>query len=199
MRVWFPWERDPYGYRVDKTPDGAMLVPKTTNREIAYPLGPQPRNEVAFEIFARIERAEDVVTFADRFGPLYGHDPEHIASQWFVARDTVRSALDSWRRENYSDLVSTFSELPIAHASLAMRPSTGAVALEPCVQPDSLRNALLWQLADAIKTDLKIRNCAWCDTPFAYGAGTGRRKTAIYCSGECQRAHAYRKKQEASK
>ncbi len=55
--------------------------------------------------------------------------------------------------------------------------------------------SVLWlEFAQAISSNLMLRRCAVCPTWFAYGTGTGRRKSAHYCSDKCRKAAHRRQK-----
>jgi hypothetical protein len=56
------------------------------------------------------------------------------------------------------------------------------------LQPENLKTAINLQLAQSISSNQHLRRCAWCPTWFAYGTGTGRRKSAHYCSDRCRKA-----------
>lgn len=64
------------------------------------------------------------------------------------------------------------------------------------IVPDSLGSALWLQFSQAVSANLMLRRCAVCPTWFAYGTGTGRRKSAHYCSDRCRKAAHRRQKLE---
>ena len=54
--------------------------------------------------------------------------------------------------------------------------------------PHDLIYGLWLQLAQTVTSNTKLRRCAWCSTWFSFGTGTGRRKSAHYCSDKCRKA-----------
>ena len=54
--------------------------------------------------------------------------------------------------------------------------------------PHDLEAGLWLQYAQAISANALLQRCAVCPTWFAYGTGTGRRKSAHYCSDRCRKA-----------
>ena len=65
------------------------------------------------------------------------------------------------------------------------------------ITPRSLKDALWLQFKIAVSNNTQLQQCTECPTWFAYGAGTGRRKSALYCSPKCSKA-AYRRRKAAS-
>ena len=61
--------------------------------------------------------------------------------------------------------------------------------------PHDLIYGLWLQLAQTVTSNTKLRRCAWCSTWFSFGTGTGRRKSAHYCSDKCRKA-AFRHRKE---
>ena len=60
--------------------------------------------------------------------------------------------------------------------------------------PEDLEAALWLQFGQAISANSQLQRCAVCPTWFSYGTGTGRRKSAHYCSDRCRKAaHRHRK------
>ncbi len=65
------------------------------------------------------------------------------------------------------------------------------------MRPRSLVAAMWLQYGHWVSLpNVELRRCAYCPNWFAYGPGTRRRKTAIYCSPKCQKAHQYAKMKE---
>lgn len=54
--------------------------------------------------------------------------------------------------------------------------------------PYDLEAGLWLQFAQAVSANGQLQRCAVCPTWFAYGTGTGRRKSAHYCSDRCRKA-----------
>jgi hypothetical protein len=65
--------------------------------------------------------------------------------------------------------------------------------------PHDLIIGLWLQLAQTVSSNTQLRRCAWCSTWFSFGTGTGRRKSAHYCSDRCRKAfHRNEKKDKAN-
>ncbi len=64
--------------------------------------------------------------------------------------------------------------------------------------PEDLEAALWLQFGQAVSANSQLQRCAVCPTWFSYGTGTGRRKSAHYCSDRCRKA-AHRNCKEAAK
>ena len=65
------------------------------------------------------------------------------------------------------------------------------------IMPRSLEDALWLQFKIALSNNTQLQQCTECPMWFAYGTGTGRRKSALYCSPKCSKA-AYRRRKAAS-
>ena len=65
------------------------------------------------------------------------------------------------------------------------------------ITPRSLEDALWLQFKIAVANNTQLQQCTECPTWFAYGTGTGRRKSALYCSPKCSKA-AYRRRKAKS-
>ncbi len=64
--------------------------------------------------------------------------------------------------------------------------------------PEDLEAALWLQFGQAVSANSQLQRCAVCPTWFSYGTGTGRRKSAHYCTDRCRKA-AHRNRKEAAK
>ena len=60
--------------------------------------------------------------------------------------------------------------------------------------PENLVSALWLQFAQSVSLNSTLSRCLICPTWFAYGTGTGRRKSAHYCSDKCRKAAHQRQK-----
>ncbi|MCZ6608566.1 MAG: hypothetical protein O7A66_01020, partial [Alphaproteobacteria bacterium] len=65
------------------------------------------------------------------------------------------------------------------------------------ITPRSLEDALWLQFKIAVSDNTQLQQCTECPTWFAYGTGTGRRKSALYCSPKCSKT-AYRRRKAES-
>ena len=154
-----------------------------------------------FREFAEIDYSpEGVKRFVDRFGPIHNRDGVEEVMNCYASAATMHKAVEWWEeaREsgNWTRIASYFNEERRGRISVSLDPvvSTGPPALH--IEPDSLLAGMWLQFAQAVTENSYLRRCAWCPTWFAYGSGTGRRKTAQYCSDRCRKA-AHRHKKEA--
>jgi hypothetical protein len=82
-----------------------------------------------------------------------------------------------------------------AQVEVLLRPTVGPPSL--CIVPDDLDSALWLQFAQAVSNNTHLQRCSICPAWFTYGTGTGRRKSAQYCSPKCSKA-AYRRRKAES-
>ena len=76
-------------------------------------------------------------------------------------------------------------------STLSPRLHTGGISTSPPIfslVPEGLHSALWLQFAQAVSANLQLQRCIICPTWFAFGTGTGRRKSAHYCSDKCRKA-----------
>lgn len=198
--LWFRWERHCDGYRVVNTDDGQYLEPRSEATETYDPFTLGTENLALFQIFADTpETAEGIENFASRYG-LFDRDCEGPLSIWEPPITSMRIATDAWRRGDINDVVHLIggarsygqTTIELVNEKDAERPTIRIV-------PQSLRDALWYQLALTISCGRKVKNCDFCQMPFFYGPGTNRRETAAFCSPKCQRHNAYAKRLEAKK
>lgn len=66
--------------------------------------------------------------------------------------------------------------------------------LLPAYMPRSLIGALWLQVYTMVSSNISLKHCLACGTPFKAGPGTGRRADATYCPGNSCRAKGWRQK-----
>lgn len=82
------------------------------------------------------------------------------------------------------------------HLQLRFRPSADRQSPPSlAITPQDLENALWLQFAQAVTGDVQLQKCRICPTWFTYGVGSGRRKSAQYCTDRCRKA-AHRQRKE---
>ena len=64
------------------------------------------------------------------------------------------------------------------------------------IQPEHLLAAMWLQFAQAVTLNPQLESCNVCGSWFSYGTGTGRRKSAQYCSDKCRKASSRRRKEK---
>ena len=175
-----------------------FLVPKGERKVIHRPL---EQHSALFMEFAELENSDKaVLSFANEFGLLHGWYPveEHVWWQYQV--EVMRSAVEKWKTfkregdlKNFTDWINYDSRrakcsITIGQSSYPNRPAL-------YVEPNDLWSAMQLQFAQTISGDAQLQRCAICPTWFTFGTGTGRRKSAQYCSDRCRKAAFLQRKQ----
>ena len=207
----FTWRRDPIGYEVRKDDeDGELCIYGKSERgetDVYRPFEIGHGRRVLFQIFADIDldaAPRSYLAFADRFGLLYRGDEEAVFD-WKDQIKDMKSSVEAWRRGDIATVCGIFNDHGLrswtrTHLNLEP-PAVPGEKPRLRFRPYDLSAALWIQFAEAVAADLQIRRCGFptCGTPFAYGPGTGRRSTALYCSPKCQKAHKYQLQLETEK
>lgn len=188
---------------------GLYLTSIGTRSWVYRPLEDYP---AMFREFADVELTpEGVVSFANKYGAPIGDldwtyeglpmtaTPQvnigeiywgnHLESIYDYIQD-MRHAVEQFERGDINHM--NMSGSSIARAVLKFHKYQGRDTPNLFIQPDSLKDAMWFQFARFVSDGMQIRNCAQCPTWFAFGSGTGRRKSALYCSDKCRKA-AYEK------
>lgn len=144
-----------------------------------------------------------VFQFAHRYGLLFNQTPtqyltefEHLEDMqtWLFESEKMGRAVEAWEVYNRTkdDIEPLLIEFHSSNtrSSLSVRLKRGADPERPAlyIEPDNLFSAIWLQFAQAVSANTQMRRCAVCPTWFAYGTGTGRRKSAHYCSDKCRKA-----------
>ncbi|MBT3787136.1 MAG: hypothetical protein HOF94_02070 [Alphaproteobacteria bacterium] len=67
------------------------------------------------------------------------------------------------------------------------------------LSPENLQSCIWIQFLQAVTNDTQLKQCAACPTWFSYGTGTGRRRSAQYCSDSCRKvSHAQSKARKSN-
>ena len=188
------------------------LVSKS-NRTLRFE--PLKDNNAAFREFADCSESQsNMLRFVEKYGlPNHGHYPgggawlenwdleeNENSAEWMC--DAIKSWDEANRTGDYRALVHSFNtatffgdeedhdedDKGIAHMRLQMRVHPGRKLPTLSVVPYDLESALWLQFAQTISANTQLQRCAVCPTWFAYGTGTGRRKSAHYCSDRCRKA-----------
>jgi hypothetical protein len=189
QNISFQWERCRAGYEIVPPKKGepaglAVLRPISRDFEKGKPI---ELRSALFRDFAALSTQRDFAEFAGAFGLLTHERESEELAIWYAERDNMRIAVASWEAGKIAGLENLFNDF--RWARLAIRFRDGAMVLEP----RNLRDAMWVQLAVSLTKREHHKSCLWCKTWFPYGAGTKHRKTAIYCSPKCQKAHTYAK------
>jgi hypothetical protein len=146
---------------------------------------------------------EGVRTFLNKFGPLYDSWNPEFPDSWYREMRTIRRAVRAWeegkKAGSLRNWVNAFNRdigWEEHRSSAAVRLISTDDPLSPnlAIVPDNLIAAIWLQLAQQVSSSTGLRQCNWCSTWFVFGTGTGRRKSAHFCSDRCRQAHHRRTK-----
>lgn len=166
------------------------------------------------------ESDSNILQFVDNYGLLLTFPSyKRVADDWSVdefheVAGSMTDAVESWqeakRTGDFDGLIHAFNTSnmfedpdpetdeegpPVAALQLQLRRPTGGTGLPILsVVLEDLKSALWLQFAQAVSSSTQLRRCAVCPTWFVYGTGTGRRKSAHYCSDRCRKAAHRRQK-----
>ena len=198
------WPRCSAGYEIEKRPpgkrilDGAgtYIVPRFGSKSVDY--------YDPFKITGLYRRLADTKTSAQGaldFTNKYGYLGDLLDSVilFKAAVRNMRALISAAERGQWKPLEDYFAENKVGQSSISLRsPSEPGGRPHHLLRPTTLMSALVHQLIlDWSSYADDLRKCAWCPEYFRFGPGTGRRKTAIYCSPKCQNAHTYQRRREA--
>ena len=130
---------------------------------------------------------------------------KRAVNAWFDYKETgIPDSLIALLPDDYHDprkLLDVKPEWPafgLKTASLDYRmrrlPGTGKLSMY--LTPEDLLSCIWVQFLQAVTNDAQLKQCAECPTWFSFGKGTGRRRSAHYCSDRCRKAAHERRKRE---
>ena len=214
--LWLEWEKAADGYRIEGPEpdflepeegeewdeDDAYLMPNS-DKIVSY--RPLEQHPALFMEFAHTEQTpEGVKAFADKYGLLserreMGDEPLY---EWYKEIRRMRGGIEFWdqnrKRGDLVPLVEAFNRRRRIRVEVVLKKSGDPSRASLHITPDYLLSAMWLQFAQSVSTNAHLRCCAWCPTWFVFGTGTGRRKSAHYCSDKCRKA-AHRHQKEAEK
>ena len=135
----------------------------------------------------------EYVRFANDYGLLedvHGLQGYEVMSSWFNLRNTMGHMIKKWENCSDNESVDHFIENYSGYlgaCSLTLGKSFDGNRLSLHLTPDNLVNAMDLQFFQVISSNLRVQRCAVCPKWFTFGAGTGRRKSAHYCSDRCRK------------
>lgn len=149
--------------------------------------------------------AKGMRDFANQYGLLGGSRAEIIRGRPIresVVMDVLmthharmRRAVDLFENNASSHLIDEWNEA--THGPALLRAELRAIpdgGVRMVLVPPDLIRALWLQFAEHVCSGTHLFRCARCNKPFSVGTGTGRRRTAMYCSNACKVA-AYQARQ----
>ena len=130
---------------------------------------------------------------------LWRGRPEQL-SIWRRTNEELNSLIAAWRKalaEGSFESFCAMSRRSFGNVITELIPATGYGSMNLLLVPSTLGDALYLQLAQAVASNMQIKRCSVCPRWFAFGAGTGRRKSAHYCSDNC-RKETWRRSQKVT-
>jgi hypothetical protein len=184
--VHFETMLDSKGYRLSATHEDQLeLVPNggTLLRREPFNL---PGGQLLFQRFAAITDAEDLRSFADRYGD-FGHT--YVAyclsyASWF--NEVLRWKQNGSRTSLYPQLDDSVNDPLSADVETKLVRGKG---IQIRVVPVTLLDALRLQLAQALNGNGEITTCRECGNLFMTGSRGGPRRGAKFCSPGHQRRY----------
>ncbi len=219
-------ERAAYPMRDGGSPPAGPYLTPIGSASFAY--RPMEDYPALFQEFANVEMTPDgVVEFANKYGTpagdrnvialrefglrdrklVEGFDPEavrrrirtmHEGNRLGVIYAQIQDMRNAVERYERRDMDAIAHAWPIASTRLQLDFVPGRDAPSLFFEPETLNEAMWIQYAHWVTGHMKIQKCVQCPAWFAHGVGTGRRKSAIYCSDRCRKA-AHEKRRRASR
>ncbi len=143
---------------------------------------------------------EGVLGFTNSFGFLSKWDydcetPSASVDQWLHRQKGLRNAVRTWEEGDVSGLIESFNGPDLGELSTKLRPNRTGTSVSLVLEPRSLWSFMLVEFALHVSNKSGLKQCDWCANWFPFGAGTGRRSKARFCSGACRKAsHVHSKK-----
>ena len=182
----FQWERDPSGYGVQ----GVRLIPTGRDTLRYWTLDDHP---ALFHEFADLKCSpSSVKAFADKYGLLTDDEAGAQMSTWNERIKRMRRAVALWdkgkKTGDLSELIEMFNEGPRGISFIGLAPTVAPERPALHITPRHLLAGMWLQFGQAVSANMQLKRCLQCPTWFAYGTGTGRRKSGLYCSDRCRKA-----------
>jgi hypothetical protein len=196
---------------------GHYIIAKSDKLKAYEPLKYEP---AAFMEYGDTSACADLaLAFVNKYGPpefefsdsSRGYTPlafpvEGIQDISHLMKDAIKIWSDAQASGNYEELVGfkfleQFDELELCIFSgeihLDLRPKRSGEIPQLVISPITLTAAMWVQFAQAVASETQLNRCNICPSWFAYGTGTGRRKSSQYCSDKCRKA-AHRMRTKAN-
>ena len=222
--VFLEWQARRDGYQVQEQPAvpdigasaGPYLIPIGRSGFIYRPMEEHPS---MFREFADLEPTpEAVVSFANKYGAPIGDFGHYKYTEGFPQTAEPLVTREEIYRGNYlehiygyiqdmqkaveryesGDLDGLITPSSLASADLKFDRVEGRETPNLFIQPRTLKDAMWFQFARTVAGGIQIRKCSQCPAWFPFGTGTGRRKSALYCSDRCRKA-AHEKRRRSRK
>jgi len=198
----FEWTRDPKGYAIQHVPRANIGQKRTLlsemigdKHDVIKGKGGKPESyrpfasgPAIYKTFIDLKNEASILEFANNYGFLAERRGSERLDFWRESiggmRESVRFAesgvidkfVERWNRRSPARLAIEFD--PIV--------TDGTPTLR--IVPRTLLDALWLQVAQSLASSTSLRQCIECQSWFVFGTGTGRRKSADYCSDRCRKA-----------
>jgi hypothetical protein len=180
--------------------DKPYLVLEPTGDDF-FPIEPLEINPGLFVDFAgTAQTPEGVKSFADKYGQIQGvHGPVSF-EPWYREIKIMKNAVRGWEKgkregslrkwvNNFNTIYpELFDDKGRASASVCLQNTDDPLLPTFRMVPHDLLSAMWLQFAQQVSSSTGLRLCKLCSTWFVFGTGTGRRKSAHYCSPRCYKA-----------
>lgn len=172
-------------------PYGTFVRRRSARMEVFHPLDIQ---RALFRQFAATETSvAAIVGFAESFGLLTHPSDEEPIGLWRASIESMRTLVAKWTSGRMNEVAEAYNRLKFGGLTLRLAHDRRTSWPHLEIVPVRLLDAMWAQFAQAVSKNERHNACLWCRGWFAYGPGTGKRKTAVYCSAKCQKAHQYAK------
>lgn len=202
--LWFEWGRDRDGYNVEEqerwrathdTADFLIPIGRATLRY--HPLEEFP---ALFREFACNKHTpQDAIDFTHKYGFVFDHGNRMAIEHWCEESAGMAHAIAVWeeglKKNDLSEVIKSLQYALHSTIQITFRKAWGTKHPALYIKPRDLASALWLQFSLAVTEQTEFRKCLHCPAWFTFGPGTGRRKTAFYCSARCRRA-AHRSKEK---
>ena len=167
-----------------------FIIPKT-DVDISY--RPLERHSGIFMEFASSDDTFESVNYlANKYGLLDKYYRAENLVFWQNRISSISDMVKQWEESrnngNITEFIDWFNTFRKANSSVILKKFHDARRPSLKITPNSLYSAIELQFAQAVSADASLRKCAMCPNWFSFGTGTGRRKSAHYCSPRCRKA-----------
>jgi hypothetical protein len=195
MKIDFEWLRCLDGYEFSDVPTyGFCIKPKSDNANRMETYKPLETHTALLRQMADIKTMEDILKFTDKFGLLFHPTEPALPEEWESVAGTMRVMLSEYDQGNFGGVGNYFNDLKFGKVEVQLDCSIYPPRWYGTV--NDLHRAIWWQFVQMVINGQDQEVCAWCQTWFAVGADTGRRKRRSnaahsYCCPAHQKKHEY--------
>lgn len=203
----FEWTRDPRGYGIRHIPRAdigrkpTILAEKIgAEHDIVKGNGGKPQayrpfanGPAVYKEFIELRDKASILDFAGRFGLLEKREGSERLDYWQESIKGMRESVRFAESGKADKFVSQWNRRSPARLAIEFDPivTDGKPTLR--IVPMTLLDGLWLQVAQSLASSTSLRQCIQCQSWFVFGTGTGRRKSADYCSDKCRKA-AFRRR-----